>query len=302
MNRPVPAMIKIAVASGKGGTGKTFVATNIFYSLLKNNIDALLIDCDAEAPNDLSFFKADPVSSLDVTQLIPVIDTNMCSFCGKCHEYCNYNAIFILPPIKMIKVIDDLCHGCGACTVACRYGAISEKPVRLGTVSTYSFNGLYSILEARTRIGVMSPVPVIKSAIRQIGNKARIAILDSPPGTSCPFIQTASASDYVILVTEPTPFGLSDLKQSIYTLRKIKKPFGVIINRAGLGSSDVYHWMEENKIPLLGEIPFDEKIARIYSEGRLLAADDPEYRDEFFQLTNKIDHMIQEQITLVSNK
>jgi MinD superfamily P-loop ATPase len=295
-------MIKIAVASGKGGTGKTFVATNIFYSLLMNSIDAVLVDCDAEAPNDLSFFNADPVSSFDVTQPVPVIDTNRCSFCGKCHEYCNYNAIFILPPIKMIKVMDDLCHGCGACTFACGYGAVSERPVMLGTVRSYSFQGCNSIIEARTRIGVMSPVPVIKSAIWQAGNRAQIAILDSPPGTSCPFIQTTSASDYVILVTEPTPFGLSDLKQSIFTLRKIKKPYGVIINRSGLGNRDVYRWMKENKIPLLAEIPFDDKIARIYSEGRLLSAEDPEYRNEFFQLTNKIEHMIQEQITLVGNK
>ncbi len=295
-------MLKIAVASGKGGTGKTFVATNIFYSLVKNNIDAVLVDCDAEAPNVLSFFKAEPVSSFDVTQPVPVIDTIKCSFCGKCNEYCNYNAIFILPPIKMIKVIDDLCHGCGACSAACSYGAINERPVMLGTVSSYSFYGISSIIEARTRIGVMSPVPVIKSAIGQAGNRAQIAILDSPPGTSCPFIQTTSASDYVILVTEPTPFGLSDLKQSIFTLRKIKKPFGVIINRAGLGNRDIYRWMEDNKIPLLGEIPFDEKIARIYSEGRLLAAEDPEYRDEFFELTDKIRHMIKNQMTLVHSK
>lgn len=302
MNQPVPAMIKIAVASGKGGTGKTFVATNIFYSLVKNKISAVLIDCDAEAPNDLSFFKAEPLSSIDVTQLVPVIDTNKCTFCGKCHEYCNYNAIFLLPPVKMIKVIDDLCHGCGACSVACGYGAINERPVILGTVNSYSFYGLSSIIEARTKIGVMSPVPVIKTAIRQAGNSAPIAILDSPPGTSCPFIQTTAASDYVILVTEPTPFGLSDLKQSIYTLRKIKKPFGVIINRAGLGSRDVYRWMEENKIPLLGEIPFDEKIARIYSEGSLLAAEDPVYFDEFFELTNRIGNIIKDQITLALNK
>jgi MinD superfamily P-loop ATPase len=282
-------MIKIAVASGKGGTGKTFVATNIFYSLIKNKIDSVLVDCDAEAPNDLSFFNTDPVGSFEVTQLIPVIDTDKCTYCGKCHDYCNYNAIFILPPMKIIKVMDDLCHGCGACGFVCKDKAISEKPDILGRVSSYSLNGKSSLIEARTRIGAMSPVKVIKSAIRHIRNHIQVAVLDSPPGTSCPFIQTVSAADYVILVTEPTPFGLSDLKQSVDTLREIERPFGVIVNRAGLGNDDIYRWLNENMIPLLLEIPFKEEIARIYSECRVLSEVDNNYAIQFFKLAERIN-------------
>jgi MinD superfamily P-loop ATPase len=285
-------MIRIAIASGKGGTGKTFVATNIFYSLINNDIDAILADCDAEAPDDAFFFDTEPVSSYEVTKPVPVIDTNKCTFCGKCHDYCNYNAIFILPELKIIKVFDELCHGCGACSVACTDDAINEKPVSLGTVSTFSVNGHSALIEARTNIGIMSPVSVIKSAIRQTGNKAGVVILDSPPGTSCPFIQTVSASDYVILVTEPTPFGLSDLKQSVFTLRKTGQPFGVIVNRSGLGNKDVYQWLEDNNIPLLMEIPFDEEIARIYSGGSLLAAVNIKYRDAFLDLAGGIIHSI----------
>jgi len=281
-------MIKIAIASGKGGTGKTFVATNIFQSLVRNQIDAVLVDCDAEAPNAVAFFETKQISTIEVTQLVPVINTVACTFCGKCHEYCNYNAIFILPPMKIINVIEDLCHGCGACSVACTFNAITEKPVSLGMINLYSNNGRPSIIEARMNIGVMSPVPAIKAAIKQINNEAEIAILDSPPGTSCPFIQTVSVSDYVILVTEPTPFGLSDLKQSVDTLNTIEKPYGVIINRAGIGNMEVYNWLKENNIVLLMEIPFDEEIARIYSEGRILTEENSNYRGQFLDLAKKI--------------
>src|SRR4030043_1020341 len=180
-------MIKIAIASGKGGTGKTFIATNIFHTLVKNHTDAVLVDCDAEAPNAVAFFEVKQSGSVEVTQLVPVIDTDTCTFCGKCHEYCNYNAIFILPPMRIIQVIEDLCHGCGACSVACMDGAITEKSMPMGKVSTFLVNGHYEISEARMNVGIMSPVPVIKAAIKLANTHAGIVIFDSPPGTSCQF-------------------------------------------------------------------------------------------------------------------
>jgi MinD superfamily P-loop ATPase len=281
-------MIKIAIASGKGGTGKTFVATNIFHSLVQNNIDAIMVDCDAEAPNAAAFFNTSQTGSVEVTQLVPVINADACTYCGKCHEYCNYNAIFILPPMKIINVIEDLCHGCGACSVACKYDAITEKPISLGIVKLYSINGKPALIEARMNIGVMSPVPIIKAAIKQINDQAEIAILDSPPGTSCPFIQTVASADYVILVTEQTPFGVSDLKQSVETLKKIDKPFGVVINRAGLGNVYVYEWLKENNIALLVEIPFRKEIARMYSIGELVTASDLFFAKQFYSVVEKI--------------
>lgn len=284
-------MMKIAIASGKGGTGKTFVATNIFYTLLKNNYKAMLVDCDAEAPNSVAFFETKLVKESEVTQLVPVINTDSCTFCGKCHEYCNYNAIFILPPMKIIKVIEDLCHGCGACSVACKFGAISEKPVSLGQVSTFSVRGKPSLLEARINIGVMSPVSVIKAAIKQIDYQSDVAILDAPPGTSCPFIQTVASADYVILVTEPTPFGLSDLKQSVETLKTIDKPFGVIINRAGLGNDSVKEYLSHGNIPLLLEIPFNKEIAVLYSNGILVSETNEIFSERLLSVfENLIEH------------
>jgi MinD superfamily P-loop ATPase len=268
-------MIKIAVASGKGGTGKTFVATNIFYTLLNNNHKAILVDCDAEAPNAAAFFSTATSDSHEVTHLVPVIDTDQCTFCGKCREYCNYNAIFILPHVRIINVIEELCHGCGACSVACKFDAITERPVSLGNINKLVINGDQTIIEARSKIGVLSPVPVIKAAVRTIKNNADIAILDSPPGTSCPFIHTVSSADYIMLVTEPTPFGLSDLKQSVETLRILKKSFGVIINRSGIGNNKVQEYLRDEGITLLLEIPYRKETARLYSTGKLLAENDP---------------------------
>lgn len=287
-NPPVLNMIKIAIASGKGGTGKTFISTNIFYTLQKKNFNTILVDCDAEAPNDVAFFDTELISSNEVMQMVPVINNENCTFCGKCHEYCNYNAIFLLPPMKIINVIEDLCHGCGACTVACQFEAISEKPVSLGQVTSYSTYDTNSIIEARINIGVMSPVSVIKAAINKIDTEADIAILDSPPGTSCPFIQTVAQTDYVILVTEPTPFGFSDLKQSVETLRIINKPFGVIINRADIGNNSVREYLRKENISLLMEIPFKKEIAGLYSRGKIVAATDMSFRKQLQEIVENI--------------
>jgi len=255
----------------------------------------MLVDCDAEAPNAVAFFETKLIKRSEVTQQVPVINTDTCTFCGKCHEYCNYNAIFILPPMRIIKVIEDLCHGCGACSVACKVGAISEKPVSLGQVDIYSTNGLPALIEARINIGVMSPVSIIKAAIKQIDNQAEIVILDAPPGTSCPFLQTVSSADYVVLVTEPTPFGLSDLKQSVETLKKIKKPFGVIINRIGLGNNNVQKYLWQGEIPLLLEIPFKKKIAGLYSRGKIVSE-----TDVFF--AEQLNTVVKNIITLHENR
>jgi MinD superfamily P-loop ATPase len=281
------SVIKIAIASGKGGTGKTFIATNLFYVLQEQGEKVCLVDCDAEEPNDLVFFTGNMMNTLEVTQKVPVIDETLCTFCGKCHEYCNYKAIFILPPMKVIKVMEDLCHDCGACLYACKYGAISEKDVSLGTVKTYSVTSSSTLIEARMKIGVFSPVSLIKAAVKEAGDE-QIVIMDSPPGTSCPFIQTSARADFVVLVTEPTPFGLSDLKQSVETLKTIHKPCGVVINRAGLGDHKVYEYLKENSIPVLLEIPFDRDIAGIYSKGDLVTRYMPEIYDGILLMFNNI--------------
>lgn len=280
--------IKIAVASGKGGTGKTFVSTNLFWAAQKAGINVTLVDCDAEEPNDSGFIPGDVLSTQAVTQHVPVIDQHKCTFCGKCFEYCNYNAIVFLPNSNFIQVVEPLCHDCGACSVACNFNAIAEVETQIGKVRHIYVNTIADLFEAKTEIGVYSPVKVIKKAINQT-TPDKLAILDSPPGIACPFIATVESADYVVLVTEPTPFGLNDLKLSAETLSKIGKPFGVIVNRAGFGNNDVYLWLKKKNIPLLMEIPFDKDIARIYSEGNLLVEKSIGYHNEFLYLLKKIE-------------
>lgn len=279
--------MKIAVASGKGGTGKTFVSTNLFVAAQKASIKVTLVDCDAEEPNVSEFITGDILDMKTVFQNLPVINEDSCTFCGKCQEYCGYNAIICVPNLRFINVVEDLCHDCGACSVACEVDAISEKEKLIGEIKTFKYNNHATFIEACSEVGVYSPVPVIKKAIKEADVHV-LAILDSPPGISCPFVATVESADYVALVTEPTPFGLNDLKLSVETLQQIGKPFGVIINRAGLGNRDVYSWISENNIPLLMEIPFDKDIARIYSEGKILVEEHPVYQDLFLDLLNKI--------------
>jgi MinD superfamily P-loop ATPase len=279
-------MVKIAVASGKGGTGKTFVSTNLYQTFLSRGVDIALTDCDAEEPNSAAFFKYEETGGESVTQKVPVIDLSKCTYCGKCQDWCVYNAIVILKERKIAKVLDEMCHGCGACTVACDYGAITEKDMVLGEVTKYSDNNRSSIIEGRLKVGVYTPVPVLKRAI--LSTTANVAVLDSPPGTSCPFIHTVNASDYVILVTEPTPFGLNDLKLSVEILNQMGKPFSVIINRAGLGNRDVHNFLEREKIELLMEIPFDKEIASIYSKGGLVISEREDIADKFSYIADVI--------------
>lgn len=285
--------ITIAIASGKGGTGKTLVATNLFHSLQMAGKTVTLSDCDAEEPNAVAFFNGERSESFKITQKVPVIDEDKCVYCGKCHEYCNYNAIFLVPSLKIIKVMDELCHSCGACSVACEYDAITEKDVELGEISDYSISETAKLVEARVKTGTMSPVKVIQGAIKYtVDGKENqdIVILDAPPGTSCPFIHTVNAADFTVLVTEPTPFGLSNLKQAVDTLKTMHKPCGVIINRSGMGDEKIYQYLQEEQIPLLMEIPFDRQIAVDYSKGKLITMVNPDYAESFMQLFNHIEN------------
>jgi len=280
--------MKIAIASGKGGTGKTFISTNLFNLLQKKGLNVALVDCDAEEPNCRLFLTEGKLEAThEVNQKIPELDLSKCTYCGKCAEYCNYNAIFFLKEARVINVLEELCHGCGACSVACGYGAISEKDDLLGHVSKFAISPRSALIESRTKVGVYSSVNVLKAAIKEAAG-FDLVLFDAPPGIGCPFIQTVAQADYVVLVTEPTPYGLSDLKQSIETLKGMHKSYGVIINKAGLGNEEIYDYLQKENIPLLMSVPFDKNIAVSYSKGKLLTNRDSGWEEKFSELFDTI--------------
>lgn len=274
---------KIAIASGKGGTGKTTVSVNL-YKAFANSIgnDVQLIDCDVEEPNDAIFFDEPKITSIEnVSQLIPEIDIQQCTFCKKCVEYCEFNAITILPNQKFADVNKSLCHSCGACVEACKHNAISEIEWPIGKVNNYELPYGNGLIEGQLKIGSLMQTLLIKELKNIIPNKSMLSLYDAPPGTSCPVVETVADMDYVILVSEPTPFGLHDLKLIVELLNEINIPYGVIINKAGLGNDEIYNFISDNNIELLGEIPFDQEYASSYASGKLLNAIPPMFIEKY---------------------
>lgn len=264
--------MQIAVASGKGGTGKTTVAVSLYHFIGKYLDEKVqLVDCDVEEPNDALFFSSlHPTEKRTVNQYIPEIDIEACTFCKKCAEWCEFNAITVVASRKYAEVDASLCHSCGACLVACNYEAITEKPHPLGIITSYRTWIGEGLTEGRLEVGSAMQTMLIKKLKSEIKQNGLVVILDAPPGTGCPVVETVADADYIVLVTEPTPFGLHDLKITVELLTELKKPFGVVVNKTGLGSDDVYTFLKENDITLLGKIPFSREFARRYSEGEIL--------------------------------
>ena len=264
---------KIAIASGKGGTGKTTVATNLYRLINEQQPgEVMLVDCDVEEPNDILFFPdTSMVHQSSVTQEIPIIDTSKCIFCRKCVDYCEFNAIVVIPPVKFAEINSSLCHSCGACQLACESDAIRVHDHPIGTITHYKEKIGNGILEGRLRIGSPMQTMVIRSLKKSVPDHNQLILLDAPPGTSCPVVETVSDADYIILVTEPTPFGLHDLKLMIQLLREIEKPFGVVVNKANLGNQEIYHYLELEGIELLTEIPFSRSYASQYAKADLFS-------------------------------
>lgn len=274
----------VAIASGKGGTGKTSVAVNMALSVGR----CQLLDCDAEEPNAHLLLQPKITRTEPVYTVIPKIDRQLCDYCGKCANTCQYNAIFAIK--DQILVFPELCHSCGACTLVCPKKAISEQKNRIGNIKFASANDL-DLVFGELEVGKPLVVPIIRAVKQQI-DKNKNVFIDSPPGTSCSFVETIRNSDFCILVTEPTPFGLHDLKIALEVLRKMAVPFGVVVNRAGIGDKKVYDFCEKEGIRILLEIPYSRTIAELYSKGIPFSSEMPEWVGKFQKLHSEIKESI----------
>jgi len=276
----------ISVASGKGGTGKTTVAVNLalFLSQEKSK-DIQFLDCDVEEPNDHVFLKPEITGSRAVSILVPRVDEEKCTYCGKCAEVCAYHAIVVLG--SHVLTFPQLCHGCGACSYLCPEEAISEESRETGAVEWGHSDGV-SFVQGKLTVGEAMPGPVIRKVKEYAANDGGTIIIDVPPGTSCPVVEAVKDSDFCLLVTEPTPFGLNDLVLAVETARELGIPCGVVLNRASVGDSKVQEYCEKENIPIMLSIPLDTEIARLYSRGISLVEGLPQWKDSFLELFDKI--------------
>ncbi|MCR4428485.1 MAG: ATP-binding protein [Caldiserica bacterium] len=275
----------ISVASGKGGTGKTLVAVNMALSL--KNRPLQFLDCDVEEPNAYLFFKPEITRIEAVYSLVPAIDEKLCDHCGKCAQFCQYNALLVTSQKAM--VLPELCHSCGGCALVCPKKAITEEKYMIGSLKGGSAGNL-ELLYGELKVGKPLPAPIIKEVKRHI-RKDRTVILDSPPGTSCPVIETVRGSDFCILVAEPTPFGLHDLKIAVQVLEELAIPFGVVLNRADIGDEKVQGFCNQKSIPILLEIPYLRKIAELYSKAIPFIQEMPEWKVKFQALFKKVERL-----------
>ena len=271
----------ISVASGKGGTGKTLVATSLAISLGKG---VQLLDCDVEEPNAHILLKPTITNARSVCIPIPRVDEQKCTHCGKCAEVCAYHAIAVTK--QMVLVFPELCHGCGACSYLCPEKVITEKDREIGKIET-GYSGDIELVQGKLDVGQAMAPPVIREVKRQI-DLAKTVIIDVSPGTSCPVVESIKGSDFCLLVTEPTPFGANDLSLMVEVTRKLGIPCGVVLNRVGVGDSGVEAYCINQNIPILLKIPLDREIARLYSRGITLVVGMPQWQNAFVGLFQRI--------------
>jgi len=276
--------LQISVASGKGGTGKTTIATNLAVAVARTGKDVAYLDCDVEEPNGHIFLKPEITEQLDVTVPVPKVNMDKCTLCGECSAACEYHAIAVLG--KSGQVFPSLCHGCGGCIDVCPEDAIEEIPRTLGHISRGVGMGV-KFYEGRLNVGEALSPPVTK-ALRKLDTDSEVLIIDAPPGTSCPVIEAISGTDFVILVTEPTPFGLNDLGLAVGMVREIDLPFGVVINRSDTGDNKTKEYCLSEGIDILMEIPYDRQVAVAYSRGEMMFSVNSHYEASLYELYQNI--------------
>jgi MinD superfamily P-loop ATPase len=288
----------VTVASGKGGTGKTTVAVSLALSLADEQksgaVPPLLLDCDVEEPNSALFLEQLTRPSTawerrEVGQMIPEVDFDKCTYCGRCAEVCQYNAIAVVG--EKVLIFPELCHGCGSCTLNCPEKAIHEVLDVTGVIERVD-HGSIEFAQGTMNVGEPMAVPIIRQLKQWVippDHGDRPVILDAPPGTACPVVESMSGAEFVLMVTEPTPFGLHDLRMAVQVARdELRLPVGVVVNREGVGDKGVDEYCAAEEIPILMRIPLDRRIAEAYSEGLPLVEALPEYRERFVELWGRL--------------
>jgi len=271
----------ISIASGKGGTGKTTVATNLALSI---DSDVQLLDCDVEEPNAHLFIQPTFNKTETIYTPVPEVDEKKCNLCGKCGEICQFKAIVVIGDV--VLPFPELCHSCGGCMAVCPEDAIKEAGRELGIIRRGQRNGL-EFIDGELRVGEAMSPPLIRE-VRAFTRPDKFTIIDAPPGTSCPVIAAMKDTDFVLLVTEPTPFGLYDLKLAVGAAKLLNIPSGLVINRSDIGDNKVNAYAKEIGLPILMEIPFDRRIAEAYSKGEMIIEAIPEFKKKFLKLYQDI--------------
>lgn len=275
----------VTIASGKGGTGKTTIAANLAIAL---GSQVQLLDCDVEEPNAHLFLKPVIQEAKTVYSWVPAVDLQQCTRCGKCVEICRFSAIALVG--NSILTFPQLCHDCGGCKLVCPEQAITDGKRELGKIEQGHRNGI-AFYHGRLRVGEAMSPPLIKQ-VRALAKPGGHTIIDAPPGTSCPVITAMKGVDFVLLVTEPTPFGLHDLKLAVGAVKSLGIPSGLVINRCDVGDEQVVRYAEQEQIPILLQIPFDRKIAELYAKGKLISEEDLAWQNRFLALFRNIELIV----------
>lgn len=278
--------MRIAVASGKGGTGKTTVATNLAFLAAQVGRTVVYADCDVEEPNGHLFLKPTIDRERSIDRLIPAVERERCTLCGRCSELCRYGAMACVG--QSVLVFAELCHACGGCMLACPEDAIREEPRSVGRLRL-GWSGSVQFLDGVLNVGEAMSPPAIRAVKAALPTDADLAILDCPPGTSCPVIESVRGADLVLLVTEPTPFGLYDLGLAVEMTRVFRLPFAVVVNRADAGDREVWEYCRRQGIAILAEIPDDRAVAEAYSRGKLAAAVVPRWAEYLRALLTAVE-------------
>ncbi len=276
--------MKIAIASGKGGTGKTTISTNLALFLSESSDKVVYLDCDVEEPNGHLFLNPVLGDKISSTIPVPVIDESKCDACGECVRFCEYKALVRLG--KNVIVFPELCHGCGGCTLVCPHHAIQEQPREIGFVESGN-SGRIGFVHGRLNIGEAMSPPLIRCVLRQIRSN-EVNFIDAPPGTSCPVIASIRDADFVVLITEPTPFGLNDLGLALNMVKELGIPHGVVVNRAEAGNRDAESFCEKRQVEILTKIQDDRRIAECYSKGEMILKGVPDMYKNFEELWKAI--------------